>query len=135
MKLLAPLLALAGLHIASAQQISIKSPRPGTVVHRNTPTAMTVQTENNGTVQEVSVVLSILPCPDGSCPNAGEDLGTILSVGPFQPVGQPPEQTFNITIPDSFPVGYAELVATHFVLRGDKHAPFLQIAGEIVIVV
>lgn len=82
---------------------------------------MTNTAQNNGTVQEVSVVLSILPCPDGSCPNAGEDLGTILSVGPFQPVGQPPEQTFNITVPDSFPVGYAELVATHFVLRGVSH--------------
>lgn len=67
------------------------------------------------------MVLSILPCPDGSCPNAGEDLGTILSVGPFQPVGQPPEQTFNITVPDAFPGGYAELVATHFVLRGVSH--------------
>ncbi|KID86043.1 hypothetical protein MGU_06735 [Metarhizium guizhouense ARSEF 977] len=116
MKLLAPLLALVGL--ASAQQISITSPRPGSLVHRNTPTALVVQTENNGTVQEVSVVLSILPCPDGACPNAGEDLGTILSAGPFQPAGQPPQQTFNITVPESFPVGYAELVATHFVLTG-----------------
>lgn len=79
---------------------------------------MTNTTQNNGTVQEVSVVLSILPCPDGACPNAGEDLGTILSAGPFQPAGQPPQQTFNITVPESFPVGYAELVATHFVLTG-----------------
>lgn len=43
MKLLAPLLALVGL--ASAQQISITSPRPGSLVHRNTPTALVVQTE------------------------------------------------------------------------------------------
>ncbi|EFY92588.1 hypothetical protein MAC_01224 [Metarhizium acridum CQMa 102] len=117
MKFLAlPPLALLGL--ASAQQISIESPRPGTTLHRNRPTDMVVQTQNNGTVQEVSVVLSILPCPDGTCPNAGEDLGTILSAGPFQPTGQPPEQKFSINIPESFPVGYAELLATHFVLTG-----------------
>ncbi|OAA44197.1 hypothetical protein NOR_03925 [Metarhizium rileyi] len=91
--------------------------------------------QNNGTVQEVSIVLSILPCPDGTCPNAGADLGTIFSAGSFQPTGQPPKQTFSVTIPESFPVGPAELLATHFVLTGAGHAPMLQIAGEIVFVV
>ncbi|KZZ94390.1 hypothetical protein AAL_05357 [Moelleriella libera RCEF 2490] len=136
-KLGAVLAALAASTAVSAQSIEFKSPRPGTTVHRERQTVLTVQTPNNGTaVQEVSLVLSILPCPDDSCLDAGQNLGTLLYTGPFAPTGQPtPQQAFNVTIPAAFPVGPAELLATHFVLRGDGHAPYVQIGGEIVFVV
>ncbi|KAG5982694.1 hypothetical protein E4U55_001517 [Claviceps digitariae] len=129
-------LALAFAAVATAQNIYIKRPRPGASLDRETPFPVIVQTPTNGTsLQEIALVLSILPCPGNSCPNAGENIGTILYSGPFEPQGQPtPQQTFNLTIPGSFPVGAAELLATQFVLIGTGHAPMLQIAGEIIYV-
>jgi hypothetical protein len=70
-------------------------------------------------VQSVSIVLSILACPGGSCPNAGTDIGTVLFAGPFNPTGTTtPEQSFNVTIPTTFAAGTAEFLATHFGLSG-----------------
>ncbi|KHN95209.1 uncharacterized protein MAM_06920 [Metarhizium album ARSEF 1941] len=140
--LLAPLAAVASASV----QIAIKSPRPGATLHRQRPSEMVVQTPNNDTTaaREVSLVLSVVPCPESACPNAGDGLGTVLYAGPFRPVAPaaapgapagPPEQAFQVDVPASFPVGPAELLATHFVLTGDNLSPLLQIAGEVVFVV
>ncbi|KAG6009009.1 hypothetical protein E4U21_003340 [Claviceps maximensis] len=129
-----PLVTLALAAVATAQNIRIRRPRPGASLDRETPFTVIIQTPTNGTIlRHVSIVISLLPCPDGSCPNAGENLGIILYSGPFEPKGGPtPEQTFNMTVPGSFPPGPAEFLATQFVMIGEKCAPKLQIAGEYV---
>ncbi|KAG5995443.1 hypothetical protein E4U43_003027 [Claviceps pusilla] len=123
-----PLLTLALAAVATAQNIYIRRPRPGASLDRAIPFPVIIQTPTNGlTLQEVGLVISLLPCPGDSCPNAGGNIGTVLYSGLFDPQGTPtPQQTFNITIPGSFPLGAAELLATHFVLIG--------IAGELVYV-
>ncbi|KAG5913310.1 hypothetical protein E4U42_001293 [Claviceps africana] len=132
MKLSLVTLALAA--VSAAQNIRIRRPRPGASVVGGGVVSVVVQTPTNGSqLHEVSLILSILPCPNDNCPNAGNNLGTILYEGPFHPQGAPiPEQTLNVTVPESVPLGTAELLATHFVLVGG--APTLQIAGEVVYV-
>ncbi|KAG6040232.1 hypothetical protein E4U41_001209 [Claviceps citrina] len=142
-------LALSAAALSAAQNIHIRRPRPGASLAREAAFPVVVQTPSNAStpIQPLSLVISILPCPSSSCPNAGDTLGQILYTGAFHPQApapasasaagpapSTPEQTFNVTVPATFPVGTAELLATQFVLIGDAHAPFLQIAGEIVYV-
>ncbi|KAG5957708.1 hypothetical protein E4U58_005702 [Claviceps cyperi] len=133
-----PFLALALAGVSVAQRINIRKPRPGASLDRGTPIPVTVQTPTEGLkLREVSVVISLASCPDGKCPDAGEDIGMILYTGPFNPQGTGPggpQETFNVTIPDSFPTGAAELLATHFLLVGEGGSPRVQIAGEIIYV-
>ncbi|KAG6084801.1 hypothetical protein E4U30_001748 [Claviceps sp. LM220 group G6] len=133
-----PFLALALAGISMAQSIGIRKPRPGASLDRGTPIPITIQTPTDGLkLREVSLVISMASCPDGKCPNAGDNIGMILYAGPFNPQAQgtaTPQETFNITIPNNFPTGAAELLATHFLLVGEGGSPRVQIAGEIVYV-
>ncbi|KAG5917860.1 hypothetical protein E4U61_002373 [Claviceps capensis] len=139
---LSPFLALALAGVSVAQSINIRKPRPGASLDRGTPIPVTIQALTDGLkVQEVSVVISMATCPGGKCPSAGDSIGMVLYAGPFKPqgTGKPqeagkPQETFNITIPNSFPTGPAELLATHFLLVGEGGSPRVQIAGEIVYV-
>ncbi|KAG6141898.1 hypothetical protein E4U12_004105 [Claviceps purpurea] len=131
-----PFLALVLAGVSVAQSINIRKPRPGASLDRGTPIPVTIQALTDGLkIQEVSVVISMATCPEGKCPSAGDNIGTILYAGPFQPQGAgTPQETFNITIPNSFPTGPAELLATHFLLVGEGGSPRVQIAGMIIYV-
>ncbi|KAI0031372.1 hypothetical protein K488DRAFT_13588, partial [Vararia minispora EC-137] len=103
----------------AAQSVSIVSPAPGQTLTRGDSINVIIARPTTSTnVQSVSIVLSILACPNNSCPNAGSDLGTVLFAGPFSPTGNPPEQAFNVTIPTTQATGTAEFLATHFGLSG-----------------
>ncbi|KAG6023822.1 hypothetical protein E4U19_004114 [Claviceps sp. Clav32 group G5] len=133
-----PFLALALVGVSMAQSINIRKPRPGASLDRGTPIPVTIQAPTDGLkLREVSIVISMASCPEGKCPSAGDDIGTILYAGPFNPQetgSGTPQGTLNITIPNNFPTGAAELLATHFLLVGEGGSPRVQIAGEIVYV-
>ncbi|KAG5936801.1 hypothetical protein E4U60_002346 [Claviceps pazoutovae] len=131
-----PFLALALAGVSVAQSINIRKPRQGASLDRGTPIPVTIQALTDGLkLQEVSVVISMAACPGGKCPSVGDNIGMILYAGPFQPQGTgKPQETFNITIPNSFPTGPTMLLATHFLLVGEGGSPRVQITGEIVYV-
>ncbi|VDC07748.1 unnamed protein product [Peniophora sp. CBMAI 1063] len=133
MKFFAVLASLVA--VASAQSVSFTTPRSGGTLTRGAPTTIVVQRPVTSTpVQSVSIVISLDACTGSSCPNPSSALGTILFAGPFTPAGSPPSQSFNVTIPTTFPAGEAEILATHFSLTGTGPTASTEIDGEIIFV-
>ncbi|QPG98291.1 hypothetical protein C2857_007460 [Epichloe festucae Fl1] len=64
-----------------------------------------------------------LPLSQRIVPQCRRKSGHHPSLRCFSPLGDAPEQTFDSMIPSSFAVGPAELLATNFVLTGDRRAP------------
>ncbi|KZV68471.1 hypothetical protein PENSPDRAFT_514353 [Peniophora sp. CONT] len=133
MKFFAVLTSLVA--VATAQSVTFTTPRSGGTLSRGSPTTITIQRPTTSTtVQSVSIVLSLDACTGSTCPNPSSALGTILFAGPFNPTGSPPSQSFNVTIPATFPSGEAEILATHFSLTGTGPTASTEIDGEIIFV-
>ncbi|KAI0058551.1 hypothetical protein BV25DRAFT_1840932 [Artomyces pyxidatus] len=143
MKLYLTTLLASIVAAVSAQNIAIGSPADGSAL---TPgTNLTVQvtravrsrpsitphvsrgTSQNSLTgsQEVSIVISVLPCPAGGCADPAERLGATLYSGGFAPrypaartPQDVPQQNFTVAVPAGLPQGRVALSVAHLALVG-----------------
>ncbi|KAJ6032725.1 hypothetical protein N7540_003457 [Penicillium herquei] len=121
MQFIVALAAFAG--VALAQSTNIALPKAGTTVAAGSD--LVVQIERPDTLtgsDEIAVAIGMVSCPSGTCPSAGEALGTLLYHGAFDPEFNTgsyyPYENFTITVPSTFAAGNAQVNVAHLSTYG-----------------
>ncbi|KAI0029850.1 hypothetical protein K488DRAFT_79933 [Vararia minispora EC-137] len=132
MKFFAIFAALAAS--ALAQTVNIGSPKDGSTI---APGPLNVTIDRPDTLTgstEVAVVISIVPCSNGPCPDPAERLGSTLYQGSYDPQFPPirtpdtqPQQNFTVTVPSSLAGQRALLSVVHLSLVGAGPFPLFEI--------
>jgi len=119
---------------ALAQSTNIGAPSDGSTIPTGNITVTVNRPDTLTGSTEVAVVLSIVPCTDGNCPNPADRLGSTLYHGPFNPQfpaqrtpDTKPQQNFTVNIPASLAGSQAVLSVVHLSLVGAGPFPLFQI--------
>ncbi|KAE9398511.1 hypothetical protein BT96DRAFT_859149 [Gymnopus androsaceus JB14] len=124
MKFTAVLLALASTVLAQGASIGAPAEGSSATTGRNI-TVMIEQPNSLSSIEQVAIVIGLVHCgSESSCPEPANGLGVILYAGPFDPQyatppgSLPPHQNLSLQVPETFPVGYAQLGVAHAYLLG-----------------
>ncbi|KAJ5272714.1 hypothetical protein N7478_007839 [Penicillium angulare] len=137
MKFIISLIALAG--VALAQSADIGLPKENQKVIAGEDVVVQVQRPNTLTgSEEINVSIGFTSCPNGGCPPAEEELGTVVYSGSFTPEYHesplPPYENFTVKVPSSFAQGKAQVNVAHFALVGASNVPLFEPLNQTIIV-
>ncbi|KAL0946414.1 hypothetical protein HGRIS_012638 [Hohenbuehelia grisea] len=115
--------------VVCAQFVSIAVPSPGATIAPGSNLLVEIDRSNtNSEVHEVATAIALSPGGPQAC-LAGTTASSVLFVGPYDPQldpgtgHKPPNQNFTVLVPESAPLGTAQLSVTRFFALGAVRGP------------